>query len=92
MTLSLQSYDTLICPQSRTSQQTNLLCRPLCDGTSGKYDSLWATNRHKSNATKAVAGDEAFPCIPADCSGEKQQPSQHLGVDVTGIRISATSE
>ncbi|TWW76905.1 hypothetical protein D4764_12G0002950 [Takifugu flavidus] len=43
------------CKSEPHGKQKNLLCSRLCDGTSGKSDSLWATNQHKSNATNAVA-------------------------------------
>lgn len=65
------------CKSEPHGKQKNLLCRRRCDGTSGKSDSLWATNRHKSNATKAVAGDEAF-CAFLHAAARGKQQLVHL--------------
>lgn len=49
----------------------------------------------KSAAAEAAAGDEVFVCIPAETGGGSHVcggPTNTRGVDVTGIRISATSE
>lgn len=85
MTPSLQSHDTSIWLQIRTSQQTKEhAVRSLFDGLSGKYDALWASSWHKSNATKATAGDEVFCAFQLTADQQQLiyllQPSERLGV------------